>query len=458
MKPFGFEELLAAVGGRPSGTLSGELTGITIDSRRVRPGELFFAITGERFNGHHYVDDAVRLGARAAVISDERFVPKQAPAVIVPDTRQALLDLAGHYRAQLPARVAAVTGSNGKTTVRAMLAALLRPSLRVVEAEANFNNDIGVPLTVFRMEPDTEVGLFELEMNEIGGTRRLAEACQPLVGVVTNVGDSHLELMRDRAGVAREKAELIEALPAGGTAVLNADDPLVAEMGSGNARCRRVSFGLNPGADVFAAGLEDRGIDGFDFLLQGELPVRLSVPGRHNVGNCLAACAAAHALGLPFAAMPAALERFELPPGRLRVHRLNEGITLIDDSYNANPQSMAAAIELLCHCAPEGQRVAFLGDMLELGGISMEAHTEVGTCAVGCLDRVAFVGRLSQHTLAVAVRQGLAARRVRLYPDNNSAAEAVFDIVKPGDTILVKGSRAIGMELIVKVLLEHYGK
>ncbi|MFO7638505.1 MAG: UDP-N-acetylmuramoyl-tripeptide--D-alanyl-D-alanine ligase [bacterium] len=458
MRPFEFDDLLMATRGRATGRPAGPLTGVTVDSRRVRSGELFFAITGDRFNGHHHVDDAVRAGARAAVISDERFVPREAPAVVVADTRQALLDLAAHYRAQLPVRVAAVTGSNGKTTARAMLAALLRPSCRVVEAEANYNNDIGVPLTVFRMEPDTEVGVFELEMNEIGGTRRLAEACRPQVGVVTNVGDSHLEIMRDRDGVAREKAELVEALPADGVAVLNADDPLVAEMGRRHSHCRRVSFGLEPGAEVRATAVEDLGLDGVSFRLQDEYPVRLSAPGRHNVSNSLAACAAAHALGLPFAVMPDALERFELPAGRLRVHRLAEGITLIDDSYNANPQSMTAAINLLCHSAPEGKRVAFLGDMLELGSIAMEAHTALGVRSVGCLDRVVFVGRLCQHALAVAVRQGLSAGRIRLYPDNKAAAGEAFDMVRPGDTILVKGSRAIGMDLIVKVLLERYGK
>ncbi|HDQ98772.1 MAG TPA: UDP-N-acetylmuramoyl-tripeptide--D-alanyl-D-alanine ligase [candidate division WOR-3 bacterium] len=458
MKGFDAAEALAATDGRAVGTVAGPLSGVSIDSRRTRRGELFVAIAGERFNGHHYVDDAIAAGARAAVISDERFVPRAGPAILVPDTRRALLAIAAAWRAKLKARVVAVTGSNGKTTVRSMLACILRDRRRVVEAEANFNNDIGIPLTLFRLDRKTEVGVLEIEMNEIGGTRRLADACRPIVGVVTNIGDSHLEMMGDRTNVAREKAELVEALPEDGVAVLNADDALVRETVRPRARCRRLEYGFGPDAEVRADEIRNEGLEGLRFRLQGRYEVRLRLPGMHNVSNCLAACAAAHALGVDYAAMPAALERFEAPAGRLRVFRLAEGITLIDDSYNANPQSMTAAIDLLCHSVPEGRRVAFLGDMLELGSIAMEAHTRLGVRAVGCLDRVAFVGRLGQHALAVAIRRGLKPGRIRLYPDSAAARGEAFDMVRPGDTILVKGSRSTAMDLIAKALLERYGK
>ncbi|MFO7676600.1 MAG: UDP-N-acetylmuramoyl-tripeptide--D-alanyl-D-alanine ligase [bacterium] len=458
MMKFELDELLSATGGEPVGGPAKGYPGVTIDTRRVRPGELFVAIRGERFDGHHFVDDAVAAGAGAVVVSDRRFLPRKGGAVVVADTRRALGDLAATLRARLSCRVVAVTGSNGKTTVRSMLASLAAGRWRTVEAEANYNNDIGVPLTVFRLDESSEVGVFEVEMNENGGTRRLAQVCRPSVGVVTNVGDSHLEMMGDRDGVAREKAELLEELPADGVAVLNADDPLVVAIGRKYARCRQVTFGLERPADVTATDIVAHGLAGTSFRLNDRLAVRLAVPGRHNVANALAACAAAAELGLPFAAMPAVLGLFETAPGRLRVRRLGNNVTLIDDSYNANPQSMTAAIDLLCRNAPEGKRVAFLGDMLELGSIAMEAHTRLGVRAVNCLDRVSFVGRLSQHALAVAIRQGLAAGRVRLYPDSVSAAAGAVDMVRPGDTILVKGSHSVGMELIVKTLLEHHGE
>ncbi len=450
-------ELLEATGGRLLRHGEPVLRGVAIDSRKVKPGELFVAIKGDRFDGHRFIAGAVENGASVVLLSDPRFAPDRGAVVRVRDTRKALGDLAAFYRKRLGVRVLAVTGSNGKTTVRRMAAAILSRTFRVVEAPENYNNEIGVPLTVFGLEPDTEVGVFEIEMNEPDGTRQLARVCRPEVGVVTNVGDAHLETMKNRRGVAREKAELLEELPESGTAVLNADDRLVMEIGKKHCSCRRVTFGLESKADVFATDVRDLGLDGTRFLLQGRHEMRVPVPGRFNLANCLAACGAAHALGVGFAGMAAGLAGFRPPRMRLAVRRLGETV-LIDDSYNSNPQSVRAALELLRGSAPAGKRVALLGDMLELGADAVRFHSELGQLAADCADRVLFVGPLCEHAASVAIKAGMKPECMRLYGTSGQVRAELFDMVKPGDTILVKGSRAMSMELIVQNLVEHYGE
>ncbi len=456
MKTLTIDQVLLATGGTLVRPARGEVCGVAIDSRKVKPGELFIAIKGERFDGHSFLGEVAKAGAAGFVVSRADRLPDSGAAILVNDTRKALADLAGFYRSTLAVRVVAVTGSNGKTTTREMAGAMLASRFRVVRAEGNYNNDIGVPLTVFRLEADTQVGVLEIEMNELGGTARLADICRPEVGIVTNIGDSHLEFMKDRAGVAREKAELLEALPETGCAVLNADDPLVADIGRKYARCRVLTFGVEQRADVFATDVRELGLDGVEFRLQGEFPVRLPVPGRFQVANCLAACAACSALGMDFERIARATAEFEPAPRRLAVRKLGR-LTLIDDCYNANPQSMREAIRLLCANAEPGRRVAVLGDMLELGGHSTRAHTELGQWVAGCVDRVAFVGHEVAHAAAVAVQAGREPGKIRLYGSSRELLPDLFDMVRPGDTLLVKGSRALALELVTQAIVEHYG-
>ena len=456
MRPIPVAEVVAATHGSLVRGGANEFAGVVVDSRVVRPGELFVAVRGERLDGHRFTGEARRRGAAGVLISDRTAAPETGAVIRVRDTRRALGAIARSCRDGLDARVVAVTGSNGKTTVRSMIAAVLAQRFRVVQAPHNFNNDIGVPLTVFRLEPDTEVGVFELEMNQLGGTRALARICRPLVGVVTNVGDSHLEFMHDRGGVAREKAELVAELPAEGTAVLNADDERVRRMGL-RRRCRRVFFGLEQAADVFATDIADRGLGGTGFLLQGKHRVELALPGRHNVANCLAACAAAHVLGVDYGEMAAALRAFEVPGMRLAVRRLG-GIVLVDDSYNSNPQSFRAALATVCSAASRENRVVFAGDMLELGAEAMRAHRAMGELVAECADRAVFVGELAGYAAAAAVEAGMDPSRVRRFADSRAAADESFDMVRPGDTILVKGSRGMAMESISAAIVRHYGR
>ncbi len=457
MEQLSIAGIVKAAGGRLLRKGDKSVKGISIDSRKVQPADLYFAIKGERFDGHQFARDAVENGAAGVVVSDPEQAPDKGVVILVKDTRKALGDVAGLYRAGLDTRVVAVTGSNGKTTVKDMIGALLDLRLNVVKARASFNNDIGVPLTVFRLEPDTDVGVFEIEMNQLGGTRRLARVCKPEVGVVTNIGDTHLEFMRDRQGVAHEKAELLEELPESGTAVLNADDPLVMEIGHKSCGCAQLTFGLEVRADVYAADVRDLGLEGFEFMLQGTYRVRMGLLGSHNVSNCLAACAGAHALGMEFADMARAIAGFKVTEMRLKVMKLGD-VVLIDDSYNANPQSMRVALEVLCHNTHQDRRVAILGDMLELGEHSIEAHTEIGRLAATCLDRVVFVGTMAEHAASVALKAGMESEKVRLFAESGQVPDGLFDIIRPGDTILVKGSRAMKMELVTDAIKKYYGR
>ncbi|MEO0086085.1 MAG: UDP-N-acetylmuramoyl-tripeptide--D-alanyl-D-alanine ligase [candidate division WOR-3 bacterium] len=446
----------AIVGGKRRGE-DAVFRGVSLDTRSIRKGELFVAIKGQRHDGHVFVRAAAEAGAAGAMVVDESAVPAGMPAIVVGDTRLGLLALAAFYRAGLGVQVAAITGSNGKTTTKELLGRLLSIKYRARWAPESYNNDIGVPLTVFSLSPEDEAAVFEIEMNQSGGTLALARVCRPKVGVITNVHDTHLEFMHDRAGVAAEKAELLQTLPPDGVVVLNGDDEMVSAIGHRSGVRQQLWFGLNRARDVFAAELSDRGIDGVSFRLNDRYPVRLRLAGVHNVSNCLAACAAAAAMGIDFAAMPEVLERFEAPQLRLRVRKLR-GMVMIEDCYNANPQSVRAGLDVLRQSGSKGNRVAILGDMLELGAKAESLHLEIGMLAAGVCDRLGLVGGLASRIADGAISAGLAADRVCQWPSAKQVGPELFDLLHIGDTILVKGSRAMGLESLVKMIASHYGE
>lgn len=454
MEPLKLTEIAQAVKGRILRGSDGYISGISTDSRVVKPGYIYVAIKGRRWDGHQFVREALAAGAQGAIISDERYAPEQGTVLLVRDTREALLDIAGFYRSRFGIRAAAVTGSNGKTTTKEMLGAMLSTRWRTLVAEGSYNNDIGVPLTLLRLDAATEAAVFELEMNEPGGTLRLAQACRPWLGVITNIGDTHLESLVDRQGVAAEKAELLQALPSNGVAVLNADDPMVMELGRRYWSGELVTFGFGE-ADLRAVAVQERGLDGTAFRLAGGEIVNLSVPGRHNVANCLAALAAARHLEVELAAAIEAMRAFQTLPMRLRVVRLN-CVTLIDDTYNANPQSVAAALEVLRENSEPDRRVAVLGSMLELGARSQELHESVGRQAAVVVDRLITVGQEAAAVGIAACEAGLDRERIHHCDSATAAAAVVFDILGDGDTILVKGSRAVGLEQVSQRIVERY--
>lgn len=439
-----------------------EVAGISIDTRTMKRGELFVAIIGKSLDGHKFVASAVKAGAAGVVVSEDVAVPprtlaKRGVSVIrVNDTTRALGDIAAFHRKRFNPTVIAVTGSNGKSTVKEMLAAILSMRFKVLKPRSSFNNDIGAPLTLLELSPETEAAVIEMEMNVLGGIRRLCEIAQPQVGIVTNIGDTHLEFLSDRAGVAQEKSELVEYIDGSGCAILNADDPLVMDIGRRFPTREAVTFGVKQKADIFASRVEDLGLDGVAFRLNGRLPVRLAIPGVHNVSNALAAAGAATAVGMRAAEIVAGLESFKPLPLRLEVEQF-AGIRLIADCYNANPQSMAVALDILARTG-KGRRIAVLGEMFELGAAAPDAHREVGRRAAKAANLVLAMGEHCREIAEGARSGGMRPKAVLCLEDIKGLAQKLIDTAQSGDTILAKGSRANHLEEVVRELKARYGK
>ena len=450
-------DILAATGGRlAAGEAATAVTGLSTDSRTTKPGDVFFALIGERFDGHAFLRPAAKAGAAVVVISSgaasDQLTEFTGPVIVVAGTQRALGDLAAWYRGRLQGCVVAVTGSCGKTTVKEMLGQILASSLRGQRPESSFNNAVGVPLTILRSEPADDYLVLELGTNAPGEMRRLAEIARPDVAVVTCVGPSHLEGLRSLEGVAEEKEHLVQALGPDGVAVLNFDDERVRAMAEAT-RGRVVAFGTT-GGDVRAERIET-GPDGVRFTLETGTEIRLPVPGRHNVLNALAAVAAARQFDLTDDLIAAALAVYRAPKMRLARTALAGGGTLIDDAYNANPLSTAAALEVLCLQPKSGRYVLVQGDMLELGAETERRHEELGRAiAASCVGLLVTVGTLTRATsLAAAERTDL----VRLhFGDSQAAAGEVVELLAPGDVVLVKGSRGLAMEHVVAAIKEKF--
>lgn len=429
------------------------VAGFSTDTRTLQEGELFIPLRGENFDGHDYLLQAVSRGA-AACLSEEVVAGLPVPVIRVSDTLKALGDLAAALRLAFAAPVAAVTGSSGKTTTKEMLAAILSLTGPGLKTEGNFNNLVGLPLTLFRLNLDEHRWVvLEMGMSARGEIARLAEIGAPQVGIITNVGPAHLETLHGLDGVARAKGELFAALPAGGTAIINADDEKVAAIPVANG-VRRLFYGLSAGAEVRGEEIEPGG-DSVSFRLvlpTGSRPVRLRLPGRHNVHNALAAAAAAFALGVDERVIAEGLELFRPTKGRMETVVLPGGVTLVEDTYNANPLSVKAALTALDEMGGEGKRIAVLGDMLELGPEAATLHREVGEAAAARVDHLLLLGEMAAETAAGAREGGLDPGRVRILASHEEATASLRELMRPGDRVLVKGSRGMRMEKVCAAL------
>ncbi len=471
---FGLTELLAATGGvLHAGPAAGSgAAGISTDSRTLAPGELFVALAGPReqpvrlvHDGHRFVGEALRRGAWGVLV-EEQALQREAVArevaawpgravIAVPDSLCALGDLAAYHRGRMPARIVGITGSNGKTTTKELAYAILAARWRVLRNEGNLNNLVGLPLTLLGLEAGHEVAVVELGMSHPGEIRRLAAIAAPQVGVVTNVGPVHLEGVGGLAGVAAAKAEIFEGIAPGGTAVLNADDPatpgLAARWGG-----RQVSFGLAATADVRAEDIEyaPQGTAFTLVLPSGERDrLRLPWPGKHNVLNALAAAAAAHCLGADCAQIGAGLMRARPAAMRFEIGTLPAGVTVVNDAYNANPASMRAALATFAQLPAAGRRVLVLGDMLELGPAAPAEHQELGQIAARTAPALLLaVGAFAECVAEGARACGLDTTTIRTAPDATAAAGLLAGWLRPGDLLLLKGSRGVRLERILEVL------
>ncbi len=436
-----------------------EVVAVSTDSRRLIPGSLFFALKGERFDGHDYVQHAAARGARAAVV--QRDVAANLPLLRVPDTLAALGHLARAYRRSLPAKVAAITGSVGKTTTHLMAASIFARHFNALIPPENYNNEIGVPLAILAAEQSTAALVLELAMRGKGQIAYLAQICQPHIGAITRIGVTHIGLLGSLDDIAQAKAELLSALPADGRAVLNADDRYFSFLAQ-RAPCPVLSFGLDNPADVFAENLLLRGAEGSQFTLrigENSVAVDLRAPGRHNVANALCAAAVAHAAGVPLAEIAAGLAHFRPAALRSEILHTASGTTILCDAYNASPESVAAALDLLASLDCSGLRYAVLGDMLELGEHAPQLHRAVGQLvAHSSVNRLICLGQASENIARAACDAGMAADSVWHCSSHDDVVRLLRQLLRPGDLVLVKGSRAMRMETIIRQIAgESYG-
>ncbi len=458
--------IAATAGKRICGDPATTFAGIAIDSRAIGPGDLFAAIRGEVHDGHRFAADVVAGGCRGVVVETGRIDSLPADdwekdgvlCVAVADTRRALGDLAAFHRSRCSAEVVAITGSNGKTSTRQMVVSVVSGLGQTLVPTSNFNNDIGVPLTLFNLHARHRLAVLELGMNHFGEIARLTEICRPDIGVITNVGPAHLEGVGSIEGVKAAKGELLEKMAPGRRAVLNADDPRVLELARG-ARQELLLFGTGPEAQVRAEEIRTAaGKVGFFLVLpSGRIAVTLNTPARFMVSNALAAAGVGHLLGLDPDRIRSGLEAFSPVKGRMTLIETGRGVTIVDDTYNANPGSMAGVIETLVHSAAD-RRILALGDMKELGEASESMHRDLGMAAAAAgLDRLCITGEFAGAVAEGAAAGGMAPEQLRL----GAKPEIIDDLkrfVRPGDWVAVKGSRAAGMEEVVAGLLAFLGK
>jgi len=473
MALFTIEELrevisVRVLAGDPSPSTKRRIRGISSDSRSIRRGDLFVALKGERFDGHDFVPAVLAQGAAGAIVDDEYRLPqikgrgakasgRTEPFLFgVRDPLFAYQQLATHHRSRFEIPVIAVTGSNGKTTTKEMVASVLAQRWRTLKTEGNFNNRIGVPHTLFRLSARHQAAVIEMGVDQEGQTRRLCEIVRPTMGIITNIGPDHLEFFGSMEGSAQAKAELLDQLPENATAVLNADDHYFDYLAA-RARCRVVSFGLSEKADVRATHVSSDARKGTSFrlLLPGKsrhVLVTMKVHGAHNVTNALAAAAAGFTLNLSGAMIAQGLAKFRPAAMRSQVVT-HHGVQIINDCYNANPASMSAALQLLAQWGPARERVAVLGDMLELGGDTRQMHRDTGRFLAGLnLSRLIACGALG-HDIAEGAREaGMAGSAIVEVADAAAAADLLRTSVRQGDVVLVKASRGMKMEQVVHVL------
>ncbi|WP_248926606.1 UDP-N-acetylmuramoyl-tripeptide--D-alanyl-D-alanine ligase [Paenibacillus hamazuiensis] len=451
-----YAQIASMIAGTAVSASYGDITvaGVSKDTRTIEPGNLYIPLVGDRFDGHDFVLDAFGKGASASLWQRGREgAPEGVPLIYVDDTLAALQRLAKTYAEELKIRVVGITGSNGKTTTKDMAAAVLGTSYRVHKTIGNYNNHIGLPLTMLQFSEETEAAVLEMGMSGRGEIRFLSELAQPEAAIVTNIGESHLLQLGSREEIARAKTEILHGLAPGGLFVHNGDEPLipqaVAEM-EPLLPFRSVRFGLAPENDYFPTGIAASG-DGTEFKVNAIPGVTFYIPllGRHNVVNALAVIALAQSWGIPAERIADGLRTMKLTSMRIEAVKAASGLTILNDAYNASPTSMRAAIALLHELEGYGRKYAVLGDMLELGPREAEFHREIGTLLdPGKIEAVYVFGTLAKH-MAEEAAKTFGADRVKWFEDKNELTKALAAQAAPDDVVLVKGSRGMKLEQVV---------
>jgi len=458
------EEVLKATGGKLlQGKGNAFFQGISTDSRTVAEGELFIALKGSQFDGHHYALEALQKKAGGVLIEEDkvgdiRWNGYRSRAVItVKDTLSALGDMARDWRRKYGTPVVALTGSNGKTTTKEMVAACLETTFPILKTKGNLNNLIGVPLTLLTLTEKERVAVLEMGMNVPGEIRRLTEMAEPDVGLITNIQKVHLEGVGSLERLKEEKGELFRRMRRDGTILVNQDDPRVIDLAS-DYPGQKITFGIEHLAEVMAKEIRLRGAEGtsFTLILEGEMmEIHLRLLGRHFVPNALSAIAVACLFGVEVKQAKEAMENLPPFPMRMEVVPLKGGKTLINDAYNANPYSMELALETLVEVKGKGRAIAVLGDMLELGNFTMEAHQRIGQKVRELsIDFLFALGEEAPIVVESAIRHGFPMERARVVESHSESISLLRQMIQNGDWILVKGSRRMAMEKIVEGLTE----
>ncbi len=493
MEQLGLDEVVSAVGGRIgeffiSRTSSGILfNGISTDSRTTKPGDLFFALIGPDFDGHNYINEAVTKGAKGAVVKfgyNQSNVRRGYQAsdtslktclIHVDDTTKALGDLAGYYRRKMPAKIIAVTGSNGKTTTKDMIYHLLSKNFKTIKSKASFNNFIGVPLTIFDLDTSCSYGVVELGTNAFGEIRRLSEIALPEIGVITNISESHLEGLGSISGVKRAKAEMLENIRSGGSLVLNCDDENLIGISRDFKQGDVASFGVSDAASVRATQIEYED-KGWSFTLNHKDRVKLPIPGYCNIFNCLASFAVLSLLGIEIHNPENLFDDFCPAPMRMSSETIlipdnkryddngtalsgseNSGLLVVNDAYNANPSSMKAAVCELNQMPCSGRKIFISGDMLELGNETKRLHLELGDdIGRGKIDMLWAVGEQALFVKEGALNAGMAENRINCFKTFEDLLGFALANLKGNDLLFIKGSRLMKLERLVAEIKDYY--
>ncbi len=448
-----------------SGPESGAFKGVSIDTRTLQAGQLFFCILGPNFDGHSFISRAIEKKAAGIILSDRKQLPSEpqsresdAPFIIrVDNTLSALQDLARFHRQRLPVRVVGVTGTNGKSTTKEMIAAIAATTFKTLKTRGNLNNHIGLPLNVLELDASHEVAVLEMGMSAAGEIRLLADIAKPDIGVITNISEGHLVQLKTLKNVQAAKGELFDALDNEATAIVNADDPLVLELATSlRASVKHLTFGIDHPADVRAEDIQAQS-GGHDFtvsLLNNSFGVKLPFLGFCNIYNALAALATGHSLGIGTADMKAGLENCKLLSQRHEILQ-RDSMTFINDAYNANPSSMREALATLAEYPSQKRKVFVIGDMLELGDLSDAAHTRLGgEIAAQSIDLLVAVGGQTKLTAKAARDGGMKADCIVAFDTREEASEFLSKNTRPGDCLLFKGSRGSGMEQVMQKLIQ----
>lgn len=465
MIPLKVSSVINAVKGeRVSGSEEEVIHSVSLDSRSLDEHDFFIPLTGEHFDGHRFIKDALKKGACGFIAErlDEEIteILKQKKdtvvAIKVADTLKGLQDLAREVRKKLDIQSIGITGSTGKTCTKDMLKSILSQKMRVVANKKNYNNEIGVPLTIFEADENTDVIIAEMAMRGLGQIEGLAQIAMPTLGLVTNIGKTHYELLGSEEAIFNAKSELVKAIPPNGLVVLNSDDSKTPRMKT-VTEARVTTFGLKNPAAVSARdiNLDALGRPTFEITTSNKLLISVSLPypGKHNIYNALAATAIALELDVNLKDIKQGLETAVIAEMRMQLFEMAEGITVINDAYNASPASMVAALEVLKSVASNSRKIAVLGDMLELGEISHKSHKELGkTVYQSGVDILITVGENGELIAKGAIESGMDEAKVTSFTDLTKTSKILSQEIKPGDVVLIKASRAMGLEKLLDVL------